>query len=64
MISKLIHKYLDSQYKDVDRFVSNPIETQEAVFNYLLKNGRNTMFGAEHGFNSLKNKDEFRKKCQ
>ena len=62
MITRLIHKYLDFKYKQVDRFVTEPITTQEKVFDYLLQSGRQTLFGHEQGFEKIKNKDDFRNK--
>lgn len=61
MIAKLIHKYLDVKYREVDRFVVTPIEAQNAVFEYLIKNGKHTLFGTKYRFDSLRNKDDFRK---
>lgn len=62
MIAKLLHKYLDHKYKEVEKFVSQAIKTQEAVFFHLLQNGRKTLYGVEYDFDSLKNRDDFRKK--
>lgn len=62
MIAKITHKYLDYKYRDVAKFISNPIETQERVLECLLKSGRDTLFGHENNFNFVKNKDDFRTK--
>lgn len=62
MIINIAHKYLDFKYKEVDRFVNNPIYTQERILTDLLKNGTHTVIGQEYNFSSLKNKDDFRKK--
>lgn len=61
MITRIAHKYLDYQYKEVDRFINNPIETQEKILKYLLKNGEQTYFGQQFNFSAIKNKDDFRK---
>lgn len=61
MITRIAHKYLDYRYKEVDRFIQNPIATQERILDYLLKNGRQTLFGQQFNFSSVKNKDDFRK---
>ncbi len=61
MITRIAHKYLDHQYKEVDRFINNPIETQEKILKYLLKNGEQTYFGQQFNFSAIKNKDDFRK---
>lgn len=60
MITRIAHKYLDYKYKEVDRFINNPIPTQEKILDYLLKNGQQTAFGQEYNFNSIKNKDHYR----
>ncbi|MDH6354935.1 hypothetical protein M2132_001270 [Dysgonomonas sp. PH5-45] len=62
MITRLAHKYFDFRYREVDRFVQNPIDVQRKVFNYLIKNGKETFFGKEFGFDSIRNEDGFRKK--
>lgn len=62
MITKIAHRYLDFKYKEVDRFVNQPISTQKKVLDYLLKNGSQTAFGQEHEFSLIKNKDDYRSK--
>lgn len=62
MIAKITHKYLDYKYRAVEKFISNPIETQEQVLQYLLHNGRSTLFGTQHKFDGIKSKDDFRAK--
>lgn len=61
MITRIVHKYLDYQYKEIDRFINNPIGTQEKILKYLLKNGEQTYFGQQFNFSGIKNKDDFRK---
>lgn len=60
MIKQIAHKYLDYKYKEVDRFIQKPIETQERILNYLLRNGAQTFIGQEYNFGAIKNKDDFR----
>lgn len=62
MIAKIIHKYLEHKYRDVAKFISNPIKTQEQVLDDLLKHGRHTLLGHQHRFDLIKNKDDFRTK--
>lgn len=62
MITNIAHKYLDFRFREIDRFVNNPIETQEKILEYLLKNGSQTLFGQQYKFNLIKNKDDFRNK--
>ncbi|WP_165020433.1 GH3 auxin-responsive promoter family protein [Dysgonomonas sp. ZJ279] len=62
MITRLVHKYLDHGYREVDRFINRPFETQSKVLDYLLRNGEHTFIGQEYDFVSIKTKDDFRKK--
>lgn len=62
MIASIVHKYLDFKYREVAKFIDNPIETQEKMLSYLLKNGKNTLYGTEHNFSLIKNKDDYRAK--
>lgn len=61
MITQIAHRYLDYRYKEVDRFINNPIETQERILRYLIQNGQQTEFGQQYNFSAIKNKDDFRK---
>ncbi len=62
MISQIAHKYLDLRYREVDKFVQNPIDAQRKIFEYLLQNGVETLFGKEFRFDTIKSPDDFRKK--
>lgn len=62
MIAKIAHKYFDCKYRAVAKFISKPIETQEQVLRYLLENGKNSLFGHEHQFDQIHNKDDYRTK--
>ncbi|WP_396632695.1 GH3 auxin-responsive promoter family protein [Maribacter sp. R86514] len=41
------------------RWVSNPIETQEKVFNKLIAKGSETKFGKDHNFKTVKTHNDF-----
>lgn len=60
MISKIALKYFDFKYKEVNQFINKPIQTQDKVLEYLIKNGENTYFGQQFNFQLIKNKDDFR----
>lgn len=62
MIQHLFLKYLDNLYRQVDKFVNDPVGTQENVLRYLLRNGSETYIGKEYKFSDLNNKDDFRNK--
>ena len=58
MITRIAHKYLDYRYKEIDSFINKPIETQEKILEYLLRNGEQTLFGQQFNFSAIKNKDD------
>ena len=62
MITTIVHKYLDFKFREVERFIKKPLETQEKILDYLLRNGEKTLIGQQFGFDSIKTKDDFRKK--
>jgi len=45
--------------KRTDRWVSNPIETQEKVFKELIAKGSETKFGKDHNFKTVKTHNDF-----
>ncbi len=50
--------YIASQTKE---WSSKPIQFQNTVFNQLIEGGRETLFGKDHGFASIKSHEEFKK---
>jgi len=42
-------------------WANSPIETQQRVFDNLIDKAKNTEFGKDHSFDSIKNYDDFRK---
>lgn len=53
MLSQLINKYLSFCYRDIDKFITHPIQTQDRVLKYLLKNGADTYFGQKYNFSEI-----------
>ncbi len=47
--------------KQVYSWADKPYITQDKVFNYLIRNGKNTIFGKEHQFKSIKTYEDFKK---
>ncbi|NDW17554.1 hypothetical protein D0T53_01320 [Dysgonomonas sp. 216] len=62
MIARIFHKYLDFKYREVDAFLTKPVETQEKTLKFLLDRAADTFIGNEYDFRSIKNKDDFRRK--
>lgn len=48
--------------KGIQKWKNNPLETQEAVLQHLLKVGRKTVFGQDHDFDDIKNYEDFKSK--
>ncbi|MGE0561407.1 MAG: GH3 auxin-responsive promoter family protein [Flavobacteriales bacterium] len=48
-------------YKKIKKWSSNPIETQEKVFQDLVTQAKNTVFGKDHNFSSITNYESFKK---
>ncbi|MDL2214978.1 GH3 auxin-responsive promoter family protein [Dysgonomonas sp. OttesenSCG-928-M03] len=61
MIASIAHKYLNYKYREVERFIENPVVTQERILKYLIESAENTLIGKEYNFPTIKNKDDFRK---
>ncbi|MDY2586496.1 GH3 auxin-responsive promoter family protein [Winogradskyella aquimaris] len=47
--------------KRIKKWASQPLETQEKVFQNLIKKARKTAFGRDHNFDSIRTYDDFRK---
>lgn len=62
MIQRITRSLLASYYKPVEKFLKNPIGTQQQTFEYLIHHGRNTLFGYEKGFDAIHTIDAFRQK--
>ncbi|MEO0901881.1 MAG: GH3 auxin-responsive promoter family protein, partial [Bacteroidota bacterium] len=48
--------------KKTKKWASNPIKTQNQVFQHLLEEARNTQFGKDHDFHQIKNHKDFAEK--
>lgn len=61
MIQKITQRIFASYYNRVEKFINAPIETQKRTFEYLIRHGRNTYFGQEHRFDSIRDEEAFQK---
>jgi phenylacetate-coenzyme A ligase PaaK-like adenylate-forming protein len=50
--------------KQVYKWAKNPIKTQEKVFQKLISSAKNTAFGKDHDFSSIKNYEDFKNRVQ
>ncbi|APY08463.1 hypothetical protein BWZ20_09205 [Winogradskyella sp. J14-2] len=56
-LSKPFAKYIA---KRINKWASQPVETQEKVFQKLIKEARNTVFGKDHKFNTIQSYEDFK----
>lgn len=49
-------------YHQTQAWANKPVETQQAVFKSLIKNAKETEFGKDHHFGSIKTVEDFQKK--
>lgn len=61
MINRLVRLYFDYKYRQVDRFIENPILSQQKIFSHLIASGKDTLFGHEHQFSKISNFDDYRR---
>ncbi|SEA33235.1 GH3 auxin-responsive promoter [Porphyromonadaceae bacterium KH3R12] len=59
MIQKITRSILTGYYRPVKKFVKDPLGIQQRTLDYLLKHGRNTLYGKENNFHSIRNSSDF-----
>ncbi len=59
MIQKIARSILTTYYKPVERFLADPLGTQQRTLHYLLKHGRNTLYGEKMNFGNIRNENDF-----
>ncbi len=57
--AKIFAKHVVSK---IEKWSKKPVETQQKVFESLLKEAKNTHFGKDHDFNNIKSTSDFAKK--
>lgn len=48
--------------KTIEKWSSNPIETQDLVFKEIIQEAKNTAFGKDHDFKAIGNYEDFKKR--
>jgi phenylacetate-coenzyme A ligase PaaK-like adenylate-forming protein len=62
-LRKIVAKQLARRArKRINNWAANPIETQQRVFNQLIKKAKQTAFGKDHSFDQIKNHKDFIKR--
>jgi len=59
--SFLAKPFASSVVKAQNRWAAAPVESQNKVFEALLAGGKETLFGKEHGFSSIRNYEDFKR---
>lgn len=62
MIKKIAKAVFNNYYKSVEKFMADPMGTQEQNFSYLIEHGKNTFFGYENQFDDIKTISRFQQK--
>lgn len=59
MIKRIASPIFKSYYKTIEKFLNDPIGTQEKNFSCLMQHGKNTVFGKENHFERVKTIADF-----
>lgn len=62
IFSSIISWYFKKRIEEVQKVIDNPIQSQEDVFQDLLRHGAFTSFGKEYDLKSVKTMDQFRER--
>lgn len=58
VLAKPFAVYIAAETK---KWSSHPVECQQKIFTHLVAEGKNTVFGKDHDFESIRNYDDFKK---
>jgi hypothetical protein len=59
MIDTIVHKLAVKRLAQLRALAHDPVASQQAVFNSLIARAYNTSFGRDHGFDRIRNHDEW-----
>jgi len=59
--TKFINLFFSARRKKLDKYCIFPSEIQNEQFEYLIENGRKTLFGKKYGFDKIKCYNDFRR---
>lgn len=59
IFNRLVSLYLDRRYKQIEYFMTHPAEVQERLFREILREGLETSYGKEKGFQTINNQQQF-----
>ena len=58
-LTSIVGKLFIPRQKELEKHLTHAEEQQEKVLNYLVSRGRLTEYGHRHGFDAIKNYDDF-----
>lgn len=61
LLNTIIVHIMKNRQKRIQKFIDEPIETQEKTLRYLVNTATNTSFGKQHDFKNIKSYDDFKK---
>ncbi len=60
--NNILSIYLRSRIKRIERYMSDPSESQDRWFSQLIRHGRNTTWGKLHDYKNIRNIQQFQEK--
>lgn len=60
VITKAVRQFFSGRLHEIERFREDPAGVQVGQLEYLLREGRRTKFGQEHGFDGITTVEQFR----
>lgn len=59
-VQNILHWYLKKRIREIEYFIKFPQETQYNILKQLLNQAKNTIYGKQYGFQSIKNYHDFK----
>ena len=61
IVNSAFNWYYKMRYREIERILNHPHESQREVFDNLIHSARNTEYGKKYGFSSINSPKDFRK---
>ena len=62
IINNILSAFHSGRLKQIDRFMRHPLEVQTEQFKYLINHAKNTVWGKEYDYASIKSIDDFKER--
>jgi hypothetical protein len=60
LVNSILRALLKTRMSRIDAYRKNPIEVQEQLFEYLINRGKDTVWGKQYGYQSIRNGEDFK----